>query len=230
LKAASSNTATTPVVVELFTSEGCSSCPAADRVLQDLETQQKLQNAQLVLLGEHVDYWDHLGWHDRFSSAQFTNRQKMYAQTLRRDEVYTPQIVIDGKRELVGSETGEVKSAIVRAAGATKPTNVILDWQSKDRLKIVVQNAPQNATHILLAVTEGGLKTEVGGGENGGRVLQHAAVVRELRDLGPTSGGKYSGEYVVNWSPEWNRNNVKLVVVAQQADGTITGASSIPSL
>src|SRR4051794_37883402 len=94
----------TPIVVELFTSEGCESCPPADVLLQQLASTQPVAGAQIIPLSLHVDYWDQLGWKDRFSSALLTNRQRTYGARFNIDSVYTPQIVVDGRSELVGSD------------------------------------------------------------------------------------------------------------------------------
>src|SRR4051794_12486359 len=108
------------VVVELFTSEGCSSCPPADALLRDQQA-RGLPDADLVLLGEHVDYWNHLGWRDAFSSAQFTARQQDYVAHLRLASAYTPQAVVDGRAELIGSDESELHRAITASAQKVKP-------------------------------------------------------------------------------------------------------------
>src|SRR6185295_18953420 len=105
-----------PVVVELFTSEGCSSCPPADNVLTDLLRDQPIAGVQVIGFSEHVDYWDQLGWKDPFSNAAFTARQTAYSATLHRSDIYTPQIVVDGAAEMVGSDRASVIAAISRRA------------------------------------------------------------------------------------------------------------------
>ncbi|MCU1263294.1 MAG: hypothetical protein JWO80_6179, partial [Bryobacterales bacterium] len=101
----------TPVVVELFTSEGCSSCPPADKLLAEIERAQPVANAQVLVLSEHVDYWNRLGWRDPFSSVQFSQRQSDYSAAFQKDGVYTPQMVVDGRAEFVGSNAGDAKAA-----------------------------------------------------------------------------------------------------------------------
>jgi hypothetical protein len=108
-----------PVLAELFTSEGCPSCPPADLMLMELDRKQPVRKAQIIVLSEHVDYWNGLGWSDPFSSAQFSARQTAYSKALK-SEVYTPQLVIDGSEQLVGSDTGAILAAITRAASRPK--------------------------------------------------------------------------------------------------------------
>ena len=123
--ASSTNGTRTPVLVELFTSEGCSSCPPADRLLIDLKDNQPVPNAQVIALGLHVDYWNYLGWNDRFSKPQFTARQQQYADRFN-DGPYTPQMIVDGGASLVGNDANGVTRAIARAAAAPKPVKVEL--------------------------------------------------------------------------------------------------------
>src|SRR5262245_33770376 len=110
--------ATTPVLVELFTSEGCSDCPPADTVLQKLIDASPVAGAQVIGLGQHVDYWDRLGWKDRFSSAALTDRQRAYANRFANESIYTPQMVVDGRAEFVGSDASAARKAIERTLKA----------------------------------------------------------------------------------------------------------------
>jgi hypothetical protein len=219
------NAVSTPVVVELFTSEGCSSCPPADRLLGELQQQHTLKNAELILLGEHVDYWNELGWKDRFSSAEFTERQRQYASSLRLESAYTPQAVVDGRFDVVGNDQSGLERAIVRAASSPKPAQVSLSWSEEKLLHVAAANAFDS--HVLLAVTEDDLSTQVGAGENGGRTLRHAAVVRELRDLGATKNGEFQTEVKLDWRPEWKKSNSHVVVLVQTANRQLVGAASV---
>src|SRR4051812_28779215 len=115
----------TPVLVELFTSEGCSSCPPADKLLIELKEKQPVANAQVIALGQHVDYWNHDGWTDRFSSPQFTARQEQYDDRLN-DGPYTPQVVVDGTTSIVGNDVEAVGRAISKAAAQAKPVQLEL--------------------------------------------------------------------------------------------------------
>ena len=108
----------TPVIVELFTSEGCSDCPPADTLLEKLIATQPVPGAEIIGLGQHVDYWDRLGWKDRFSSAALTSRQQLYQARFGTESIYTPQMVVDGRAELVGSDATAARKAIERALTA----------------------------------------------------------------------------------------------------------------
>src|SRR3984893_16188948 len=110
----------TPVLVELFTSEGCSSCPPADALLAKLDQTQPIDGAEIIVLGEHVDYWDGQGWHDRFSSHQYTERQNEYCGRLHVDSAYTPQMIVDGTDQFVGNDAAHAVRAIQHAAETPK--------------------------------------------------------------------------------------------------------------
>lgn len=214
-----------PVVVELFTSEGCSSCPPADALL--LQLSQK-NNGGLILLGEHVDYWNYIGWKDRFSSKQFSERQAEYAQVLP-SSVYTPQMVIDGREQLVGNDAAEVQKRIAAAGTSQKSAKVSLAWEGKGKLRVGVEAQESSRAQVLLAITEDGLSTEVGKGENGGKTLYHAAVVRTLRPIGRVDGGKYDGTVEVARQGDWNPQKLKVAVLVQEAGSMrIVGAGIVP--
>src|SRR5271157_4066071 len=220
--------AETPVIVELFTSEGCSSCPPADALLVDLSRRSSPSGAKLILLGEHVDYWNYIGWTDRFSSASFSERQSTYANHFHLGSVYTPQMVIDGHLQTVGSGTAEVYRDISKAAVEPKPAQVTLRWEPQQKLNIAVQTPASARSKVLLAITEDGLSTSVGGGENGGRTLQHAAVVRQLRELGPANNGQFEASVDLAPHPDWNQSKLKVAVLVQDAgSGRIQGAASL---
>jgi len=207
----------TPVLVELFTSEGCESCPPADDLLAKFVAAQPIENARIVALGEHVDYWDQLGWKDRFSSAAFTNRQQVYAGQLRSDGPYTPQLVVDGRLECVGSDALAARKVI--ATAATTPHGTIAFSMSGTSAKVTATALPQKPTDhadILLAITEDHLVSKVTRGENHGRTLTHVAVVRQLLTIGEAVGASATAERQLTLAPDWNRDRLNIVAFVQQ--------------
>jgi hypothetical protein len=216
-----------PVIVELFTSEGCSSCPPADSLLARYEKQQPVVNAQIIALEEHVDYWNELGWVDPFSAKEYTERQAQYAMVLKNGNPYTPQIVVDGYAELVGSREGEAQQQIVRAAATSKSRvslNAGIDGNGRElRLDVKVDKLPEGSTgdvpEVWLAITESGLHSGVTRGENAGRELYHASIVRELRKIGTADRSNdvpFSRSVSVALSPQWKRPNLHAVVFVQE--------------
>jgi hypothetical protein len=203
-----------PVVVELFTSEGCSSCPPADAILLQLSQQKPSDGTQLILLGEHVDYWDNIGWVDRFSSRQLSARQSEYAHALHAT-VYTPQMVIDGEEQFVGNGAAEVHSRIAAAAKQPKPAQVSVAWEGRAGLRVNVHSAQPLKADVLLAITEDGLSTQVPKGENAGKTLHHAAVVRQLREIGKLDDGTFEKTIDVARDPQWQPANLKAAVLVQ---------------
>jgi len=227
--AAQAGQAPQPVVLELFTSEGCSSCPPADALLSQLSHQRTAAGVELMLLGEHVEYWNGLGWRDRFSAPAFTQRQYDYVRKLHLATAYTPQIVVDGHLQAVGGNAGAVQRMIAEAARTAKPAAVSLKLVSPDKLQVTVADSGVTKLEVLLAVTEDNLSTSVLGGENGGRILQHNAVVRELHMLGATSNGRFNRTVTVPDRNGWKAEDLRVVVLVQDASsGGIHGAASIP--
>ncbi len=217
-----------PVVVELFTSEGCSSCPPADALLMDLDQRQPIAGAEIIALGEHVDYWNELGWKDRFSSAQFSDRQSRYADHFGLHSVYTPQMVVNGRLQMVGSNGSRVAGAITEAAHSSSAPPQIALVPEADRVDVKITNAGTAPLDVLLAITESDLSTQVGNGENQGRLLRHTAVVRELEKIGTISGGQFSAQERLRLSPDWRRQNLHAVVFLQDPTTlAISGASAV---
>ena len=241
--------ASTPVLVELFTSEGCSDCPAADAVLERLLATQPVAGAAIVGLGQHVDYWDRLGWKDRFSSAAFTNRQQTYGARFNLESVYTPQIVVDGRAQLVGSDDGAARRAIehaaqsphgsvqidVDASGAGRPVD---GRQGRDpervALHVNVEHLPPigrgDRADVIVAIAEDHLRTDVKRGENQGRSLTHAAVVRSMTTIGRAAAdGPTSASADVALGDDWQRDRLTIVAFVQEQRGrTILASASRP--
>jgi hypothetical protein len=226
-----------PVVVELYTSEGCSDCPPADRVLTDLLDEQPVAGVQVIALGEHVDYWDYLGWKDRFSSAAFTDRQKTYQTAVfAPTPVYTPQVVVDGRLQCVGSDREAVRHAVERAAKAAKvDVRLTATVPETGRSSITIDVALpdtvvlERPADILVAVVEDGLVTEVARGENRGRTLGHNAVVRALEAVAevPPHESAVSATTRISMADAWDPERLRIVAFVQERDSRrILGAAS----
>ncbi len=218
-----------PVVIELFTSEGCSSCPPADALLAQLSRQRTAGTVELILLGEHVEYWNSLGWTDRFSSPAYTERQYDYVRQLHLATAYTPQVVIDGHLQGVGNNAAAVRRMIAEASASPKPASVSLRLMTPTKLQVSVEDPGQDRQRVLLAITEDDLTTNVRGGENGGRVLRHSAVARELKTLGTTSSGRFETTVHLAAKSDWKKQSLRVIVLVQNPNsGLILGAASIP--
>jgi hypothetical protein len=216
------------VVVELFTSEGCSSCPPADRLLAEI-LKTMPDGVEVIALSEHVDYWDGLGWRDPFSSKQFTERQDRYAAHFGPDRVYTPQMIVDGTSEFVGSDRSQLLKALA-AAKARAKAEVTLAWAAADALSVKVTGAPRSSD-VMLAITEDGLSVDVKRGENAGHTLPHVRVVRSLVKIGQTDeSGAFSASVPASVQAGWKRAAVRATVFVQSRGlGAITGAASVPA-
>ncbi len=211
-----------PVVVELFSSEGCSSCPPADLVLSTLDQKQLFAGIQVLALEEHVDYWNYLGWRDPFSSPRFTDRQNDL-DSGSNSQVYTPQLWVDGATEVNGAEGALVARTIAAAALAEKAkVTVAIDAAG---MTATIGRLPHGKSGTaLLALTERGLSTAVRRGENAGRTVEHGPVVRRLVELGkvPAEGGVVKAP--LELAPGWNRDQLRAVVFVQDASGRIVAA------
>lgn len=209
-----------PVLVELFTSEGCSSCPSADRVLAELEAQQPVEGALIIPLSLHVDYWNRLGWKDPFSDPMYSARQLAYADASGRR--YTPQMVVDGKRRFIGSSKVKARKAVAVAAREPKAAAAIHAERLPDgRVRLAVQvdppAVPAGEVLVSLAITEDRLTTAVKRGENAGRNLEHAAVVRSLSTLGAVTAEGFRGETALRL--KGRSDSYTAVVFAQETAG-----------
>jgi hypothetical protein len=224
-----------PVLVELFTSEGCSSCPPADRLLTELDG-QPISGVQVIALSEHVDYWNRLGWTDPFSSSEFSERQNEYAATLHSDDVYTPQMIVDGRVQFVGSNASKARQAITAASRAPK-ANVILKLAAPETpdsltLKVEITNLPGgtqgDSADVMLAITEDGLRSNVSSGENSGRKLTHSAVTRSLTRIGTINGPRFASEQKVALNGKWKRESLHAIAFVQERSSRkVFGAASL---
>ncbi len=219
----------TPVLVELFTSEGCSSCPPADGLLKDLLRRQPVPGAEIIAIGEHVDYWNSGGWADPYSARAYTVRQNNYAASFHNSEVYTPQMVVDGKTEFVGSDAERAQAAIGRAARAPKAqVTIMAGGASPSAVTVTVHHmppvTPRDAAQVWLAVTQDGLSSHVTGGENRGRTLAHVAVARSLRLLGTMQAGQdFTGTATVK--PTQGGSVRAVAFVQEQGSRRVLGAA-----
>jgi len=219
-----------PVLVELFTSEGCSSCPPADEALTRLEQTQPVAGAEIIALGQHVDYWNRLGWTDPFSSAVFSQRQSDYARAFGKDGVYTPQMIVDGQAEFPGGNLNLARRAINEATKTAKASIELTrtdDAQAAKTnavpLQIRVENMPAvssgDTAEVMLAITESNLRTDVPRGENAGRRLRHTSVVRQLNSLGainPQQGKAFTAAPIVSIGKGIKREQLRAVVFVQE--------------
>jgi hypothetical protein len=211
-------------VVELFTSEGCSSCPPADRLLRSLVAPARADGRPVYALSFHVDYWDQLGWRDPYSDAAFSKRQRRYARALSVD-TYTPQIVVNGRRAMVGSRAGRVRGAIESAL--TEPARVGVDLQieTTDELAVtyrLVGSLPADAT-LRLAVVERGLSQNVTRGENAGRTLRHANVVRSFE----TVSARRQGTTQLSLPDAVDRSQAYVIGYVQAPSLAVLGAARV---
>jgi hypothetical protein len=218
---ATENAATrVPVLLELFTSEGCSSCPPADRLLKTLDQKQPVPGADLIVLSEHVDYWDRLGWKDPFSSAAYTARQQDYTNKYNLDGVYTPQLVVDGRYGIVGSDGREVAGAIQKAIREPKiPLAISKVSRDGDQVTAHIewhagQNPKGGRAVLIVAIADNREESQVARGENAGRSLAHVAVTRALKQIGTIDLDNATAKDVTLSAPS-GKNGSRLVAFVQ---------------
>jgi hypothetical protein len=235
-----SATSRSPVLVELFTSEGCSDCPPADALLSALDARQPVAAADVIVLELHVTYWDG-DWRDRFSSPAYTDRQHMYAFGRSGDQMYTPQMVVDGGEGFVGGNGKLALQAIEQAARAAK-AQIHLEWTgaasgTERGLHVKVDSLPAGAAaekpQIFLAITENHLHSNVRAGENSGKSLDHTGVVRKLSAIGRInphgSDASFDSQTVVKLEHDWKPENLRAVVFLQNSHGLrVLGVAEIP--
>lgn len=225
----------TPVLVELFTAEGCSSCPPADALLAQLASQQPVAGVNIIALGEHVDYWDQSGWRDRFSSPQYTARQHGYGFRFKINDIYTPEMVVDGAEQFVGNDGAHALSAIAHAGQTTKTALVLSKPEVKDhRVTIAVSLAAPADTlpkaDLYAALIDSTDVTNIGGGENRGLQLHHAAVVRTLQRIGKLKDlASHPIKASLTVPHDAVVGNMRVVVFAQSSgQGPVVGVTEAP--
>lgn len=201
-------------VIELFTSEGCSSCPPADAAIAKIEKESA--GKPIYILAYHVDYWNRLGWKDAFSNAEFSHRQNVYAHWLNISQVYTPQAIVNGRTEFVGSEEGTLRKAISTGlTTAAKSTLSLEDLKiagGKASLKYRTEGSGAN-TALVLALVEKNATTVVKAGENNGRTLAHVQIVTKLQQI--TLNGDKSGEAGIELPKNFTAQNFEVIAFVQ---------------
>jgi hypothetical protein len=202
----------TPVLVELFTSHGCSSCPPADELLRSMRNDPPLRG-HVIFLAYHVDYWDHLGWRDPFSSKAWTDRQLDYVEAFHLESAYTPQAVVDGAEYMVGSDLHRLYGAVANESARKAEASVRVEV--KDGVAEVWADGGAKA-ELQLAVYEDGISTKVTRGENAGRTLTNDAVVRQLTHVATLDGKPLDRRVRLTLDPSWKRDRLGVVAFVQE--------------
>jgi len=224
----------TPVLIELFTSEGCSSCPPADIFLQKLDTAQPIPGAQLIVLSEHVTYWDQDGWKDPNSSPSLTDRQNSYENVLGENTVFTPQLIVDGTQQMRLGNPQQIKDLLKKAAATPKVPirigEVTVDAGTPTTLRAHIEtdaNFEKHNADVYVAIALDHVESQVLRGENGGKHLVHVAVVQELTKVGKLQKGKtFTQDIQLKLKPGTDPKNVRLVALVQESGpGKVLGAA-----
>ncbi len=233
-KSATDTSRGVPVLVELFTSEGCSSCPPADILIQKLDAHQPIPGAQLIVLSEHVTYWDHDGWKDPNSSEALTDRQSSYESALGEKESFTPQIIVDGTQQVTLANGQHIEDVLTKAKDTSKiPVRigaVTFDTASPGILKAHIETDANSAKHnadVFVALALDHVESQVLRGENKDRHLVHVAVVQELTKVGKLPKGKtFAQDLQLKLKPGIDPKNLRLVAFVQEpGPGKLLGAA-----
>jgi len=215
-----------PVVVESFESQGCSSCPPAERVMDML---QKTYGDSAILLTFHVDYWDSLGWKDPFSDLRYTQRQSDYAHALHQDSVYTPEMVIQGEVGFLGSDGRRARTEIESRLHhiQARPLHFKISQSKGNALQLTLADPfHQSAEKAVIVIVENTPDVHVLAGENKGEIMSGHYVVRDLRPMSSFQSNQSSAEILLN--PIWNLNQTSIVVLVYDQNHLITAAQRTP--
>jgi len=217
------------ILAELYTSQGCSSCPPADRLLSSID-ELAAGGSEVLALAFHVDYWDDLGWRDPFSDAAWTERQQHYAARVSDGRVYTPMMVVQGREHMVGSSREDVTSALARAARAPASGAAISGRAAGPDRVAIEATAGDSAARAYVVLVESAVDTRVLRGENRGRVLRNDHIVRRLRrafELAPQQRKSETVELAVD--PTWRREHLAVVLFLQDPESlAIQSAARVP--
>jgi hypothetical protein len=215
-----------PVVVELFTSQGCSSCPPADHIVSEMAHDQSLIG-RVIPLTFHVDYWDRLGWRDPFSSREWSQRQYAYVRALRANSAYTPQVVVGGTKQFVGSNRPALEETLI-ALSHRKPAGEVQVTTSRQGTKATIHVNAKGSGDLVLAVFDNSAPTPVRAGENGGRTIPNDATVRKLVRAGTLTGGVLDRMITLDVDPSWHQPGV--AVFLQDGETLEIGAAASAGL
>ncbi|RAO10339.1 DUF1223 domain-containing protein [Micromonospora noduli] len=215
-------------VVEMFTSQGCNSCPPAEELLSEIERDARDRGQNVFTLGFHVDYWDDLGWPDQFADAAYTARQEAYARAFGTRGLYTPQMVVNGTVEFVGSDRRRTAAAIMSAMASTATTPLALSIANLGNDRVMVdyrtEQPPERAV-LQVAVVERDLTSEIARGENAGRTLRQDNVVRAFRSVGLDAE---RGQVELATPPGLDPGSASVVgYVQENGERAIVGATAI---
>ncbi|HEY2171649.1 MAG TPA: DUF1223 domain-containing protein [Candidatus Angelobacter sp.] len=229
----SANSSRVPVLVELFTSEGCSSCPPADELLQRMDTAQPIPGALIIVLSEHVDYWNHDGWKDPYSSSISTDRQIAYVRALGLNTPYTPQMLVDGTSELRGTweehaQTIEKAAALHHVSIRIGSISVAAQTPAVLSAQIEAEASPEkHNAEVYVVVALDHAESQVLDGENSGKHLVHVAVVQEFKKIGKLEKAKsFSQDFQVKLKPGTDPSNIRVVAFVQESGpGRVLGTA-----